>query len=51
VFLNGDIAEKVANIKQQEESELHVWGTGNSDDFGLWEEIVWRWQIGQGNGK
>jgi dihydrofolate reductase len=29
VFLNGDIAEKVANIKQQEGPDLHVWGSGN----------------------
>jgi dihydrofolate reductase len=29
VFLNGDIAEKVANIKQQQGSDLHVWGSGN----------------------
>jgi dihydrofolate reductase len=29
VFLNGDIAEKVANIKKQQGSDLHVWGSGN----------------------
>ena len=29
VFLNGDIAEKVAKIKQQEGPDLHVWGSGN----------------------
>lgn len=29
VFLNGDIAEKVAKIKQQQGSDLHVWGSGN----------------------
>jgi dihydrofolate reductase len=29
VFLNGDIAEKVAKIKQQQEPDLHVWGSGN----------------------
>jgi dihydrofolate reductase len=29
VFLNGDIAEKVAKIKQQPGSDLHVWGSGN----------------------
>jgi dihydrofolate reductase len=29
VFLNGDIAEKVANIKQQPGPDLHVWGSGN----------------------
>ena len=29
VFLNGDIAEKVAKIKQQPGPDLHVWGSGN----------------------
>ena len=29
VFLNGDIAEKVANIKQQQGPDLHVWGSSN----------------------
>ena len=29
VFINGDIAEKVAKIKQQQGSDLHVWGSGN----------------------
>jgi dihydrofolate reductase len=29
VFLSGDIAEKVANIKQKQGSDLHVWGSGN----------------------
>ena len=29
VFLNGDIAEKVAKIKRQEGPDLHVWGSGN----------------------
>jgi dihydrofolate reductase len=28
VFLNGDIAEKVARIKQQPGPDLHVWGSG-----------------------
>jgi dihydrofolate reductase len=28
-FLSGDIAEKVAKIKQQQGSDLHVWGSGN----------------------
>jgi len=28
-FLNGDIAEKVAKIKQQPGPDLHVWGSGN----------------------
>ncbi len=29
VFLNGDVAEKVAEIKQQQGPDLHVWGSGN----------------------
>jgi dihydrofolate reductase len=29
VFLNGDIAEKVAEIKQQQGPDLHVWGSGD----------------------
>ncbi len=29
VFLNGDIAEEVAKIKQQQGRDLHVWGSGN----------------------
>jgi dihydrofolate reductase len=29
VFLNGDIAEKVAAIKEQQGPDLHVWGSGN----------------------
>jgi dihydrofolate reductase len=29
VFLKGDIAEKVAKIKQQPGPDLHVWGSGN----------------------
>jgi dihydrofolate reductase len=29
VFLNGDIAKKVAKIKQQEGPDLHVWGSGD----------------------
>ncbi len=29
MFLNGDIPEKVAKIKQQEGPDLHVWGSGN----------------------
>jgi dihydrofolate reductase len=29
VFLNGDIAEKVATIKRQPGPDLHVWGSGN----------------------
>jgi dihydrofolate reductase len=29
VFLSGDIAAKVAEIKQQPGPDLHVWGSGN----------------------
>jgi dihydrofolate reductase len=29
VFLNGDIAEKVAKIKGQPGPDLNVWGSGN----------------------
>jgi dihydrofolate reductase len=29
VFLNGDIAEKVSQIKGQQGPDLHVWGSGN----------------------
>ncbi|MCL4872174.1 MAG: dihydrofolate reductase family protein [Anaerolineae bacterium] len=29
VFLNGDIAEKVAKIKLQQGPDLHVWGSSN----------------------
>lgn len=29
VFLNGDVAEQVAQIKQQPGPDLHVWGSGN----------------------
>ena len=29
VFLNGNVAEEVAKIKQQQGPDLHVWGSGN----------------------
>ena len=29
VFLDGDVAEKVAKIKQQQGPDLHVWGSAN----------------------
>ena len=29
VFLNGDIAEKVAKLKQEQGPDLHVWGSSN----------------------
>ncbi len=28
VFLNGDVAEKVAKLKQEQGPDLHVWGSG-----------------------
>jgi dihydrofolate reductase len=29
VFLNGDVAEKVRKLKQEQGPDLHVWGSGN----------------------
>jgi dihydrofolate reductase len=29
VFLNGDIAEKVAKLKREQGPDLNVWGSGN----------------------
>jgi dihydrofolate reductase len=29
VFLGGNVAEKVAEIKQQQGPDLHVWGSGD----------------------
>jgi dihydrofolate reductase len=29
VFLDGDIAEKIARLKQEQGPDLHVWGSGN----------------------
>ena len=29
VFLNGDTAEKVAKLKQEQGPDMHVWGSGN----------------------
>lgn len=29
VFLNGDIAQEVTELKQQQGPDLHVWGSGN----------------------
>jgi dihydrofolate reductase len=29
VFLNGDVAERITEIKQQQGPDLHVWGSGN----------------------
>ena len=29
VFLNGDVAEKVAKLKQEQGPDLHIWGSGD----------------------
>jgi len=29
VFLNGDVAEKVRKLKQEQGPDLHIWGSGN----------------------
>ena len=29
MFLNGDVAKKVAELKQGEGPDLHIWGSGN----------------------
>ena len=29
MFLNGDVAKKVAELKQSEGPDLHIWGSGN----------------------
>jgi dihydrofolate reductase len=40
VFLSGDIAEKVAAIKQQQGPDLHVWGSGNLIQTLIKHELV-----------
>lgn len=40
VFLNGDIAQKVAAIKQQPGPDLHVWGSGNLLQTLMAQELV-----------
>jgi dihydrofolate reductase len=40
VILNGDVAEKVAKIKQQPGSDLHVWGSGNLIQTLIKHELV-----------
>ncbi|MEI8197706.1 MAG: dihydrofolate reductase family protein [Phycisphaerae bacterium] len=40
VFLNGDIAEKIAKIKQQQGPDLHVWGSGNLVQTLLQHDLV-----------
>jgi dihydrofolate reductase len=40
VFLNGDIAEKIAKIKQQEGPDLHVYGSANLLETLLRHDLV-----------
>ena len=40
VFLNGDIAEQVATLKQQPGPDIHVWGSGNLIQTLLQHELV-----------
>ncbi|WP_094184731.1 dihydrofolate reductase family protein [Acetivibrio straminisolvens] len=40
VFLSGDIAEKVTQIKQQQGPDLHVWGSGNLIQTLLMHDLV-----------
>ncbi len=40
VFLNGDVAEKVAEIKQQPGPDLHVWGSGHLIQTLIEHELV-----------
>ncbi|MHC1740098.1 MAG: dihydrofolate reductase family protein [Anaerolineaceae bacterium] len=40
VFLSGDIADKVAKIKQQPGPDLHVWGSSNLMQTLLQHELV-----------
>jgi dihydrofolate reductase len=40
VFLSGDVAGKVASIKQQEGPDLHVWGSGNFVQTLLQHDLV-----------
>ena len=40
VFLNGDIPEKVAKLKQQPGPDLHVWGSGNLLQTLIKEDLV-----------
>ena len=56
VFLNGDIAGKIANIKQQEGPDLHVYGSANLVQTLLKHDLVdvfWLkiFPITLGNGK
>jgi dihydrofolate reductase len=40
VFLNGDVADKVAEIKQQQGRDLHVWGSGNLSQTLIRHDLV-----------
>jgi dihydrofolate reductase len=40
VFLNGDIAEKVSEIKQQQGPDLHVWGSGTLIQTLIQQDLV-----------
>jgi dihydrofolate reductase len=40
VFISGDIAEKVANLKQQQGPDLHVWGSGNLNQTLIKHDLV-----------
>ncbi len=40
VFLNGNIPEKVAKLKQQQGPDLHVWGSGNLLQTLIKEDLV-----------
>jgi dihydrofolate reductase len=40
VFLNGEIADKVAKIKQQSGPDLHVWGSGNLNQTLIKHDLV-----------
>jgi dihydrofolate reductase len=56
VFLSGDIAEKVAGIKQQPGPDLHVWGSSNLVQTLLRHDLVdafWLmiYPVTLGNGK
>jgi dihydrofolate reductase len=56
VFVNGDIAGKIAQIKQQPGRDLHVWGSGNLIQTLIKHDLVdtfWLmiYPIALGNGK
>ena len=40
VFLDGDVADKVAKIKQQQGPELHVWGSSNLSQTLIKHDLV-----------